>query len=98
MRALLDGLSLIYDHGLEVYDWEINTDYQSMDCRIQHVYREGNSVADALANQGVMDQSTRLYLNQGTSTKYAEGADQSSTNSITLLPSSSQLRDSLSSM
>ncbi|CAK9154842.1 unnamed protein product [Ilex paraguariensis] len=65
MRALLDGLSLIYDYGMEVYDWEIETDSQSMFCRIQHVYREGNSVADALANQGVMDQSTRLYLNQG---------------------------------
>ncbi|CAK9171364.1 unnamed protein product [Ilex paraguariensis] len=36
-----------------------------MDFQIQHIYREGNSVADVLANQGVLGQAPHLYSNQG---------------------------------
>ena len=88
-KALLNGLQLLLDFGLEVYPILIESDSQILvemvqqqhisswklwhlsqeifsklslfNFQITHVYREGNAVADALANLGVRDRELSIY-------------------------------------
>ena len=90
MKALLSGLKLLQEYGLQVYDliiesdskllvdmvnkriktswkfWilldEISASLQNFSFQIQHSYREGNMVADALANKGVSDKRSFTYI------------------------------------
>ncbi|CAK9178692.1 unnamed protein product [Ilex paraguariensis] len=61
IQALLSGLVLLQEYGLQDYELIIETDSKMLADMIQYTYHEGNKVADSLANKGVSDMQSITY-------------------------------------